>query len=202
MAVTNVRRFGRLELALTISWAFLLLLVVALPFFWPAAERGDLLIRNTIRLSLLYYAAAMILMVQAGSEKPPAPAALDSLLRCCWSLAWLTYLVHLFMAFHFYHHWSHANAVAHTQEVSGFGPGIYFSHLFTCLWTADVALWWLRPTRRAERRPWLSWVLHGFMLGIIFCATVVYEEGLIRYAGLAFLIGLGALAYARSIRTL
>ena len=46
------------------------------------------------------------------------------LARGCWTLAWATYLVHVAMAFHHYHHWSHVEAVAHTREVSGFAPGV------------------------------------------------------------------------------
>ena len=41
------------------------------------------------------------------------------------------------MAFHHYHHWSHADAVQHTAIVSGWGNGLYVSHLFTIAWTAD-----------------------------------------------------------------
>jgi hypothetical protein len=117
----------------------------------------------------------------APSERP---AGRVRLARWCWTLAWATYLIHLGMAFHHYHHWSHSDAVAHTEEASGFGPGIWFSHLFTLVWTADVAWWWLLPVRHAERSPWWDRLLHGYMVFIIFNATVVYEDGPIRWAGI------------------
>jgi hypothetical protein len=55
------------------------------------------------------------------------------------------------------------------------------------LWTADVAWWWLLPGLYARRSPWIGWCEHGFMVFIIFNATVVYEEGLIRWSGLGLL---------------
>jgi hypothetical protein len=108
---------------------------------------------------------------------------LAPLARWCWTFAWATYLVHLAMAFHHYHHWSHADAVEHTEIVSGFGKGIYVSHLFTLAWTADALSWWLQPARRALRPSWIDWLLHGFMAFMIFNATVIYEAGPIRWAG-------------------
>src|SRR5260370_21986265 len=91
--------------------------------------------------------------------------------RVCWSVAWVGYLIHLGMAFHHYHHWSHAEAMLHTKERSGFGEGIFASHLFTVFWTADVLARWFAPS---WRRPcWLGWALHGYMVFMIFNATVI-----------------------------
>jgi hypothetical protein len=120
------------------------------------------------------------------------------LARWCWTLAWAAYLVHLAMAFHHYHHWSHAHAVEHTRSVSGVGEGIYVSHCFTLLWTVDVAWWWLRPETRARRSAWVDRSLHGFMFFMVFNATVVYESGLIRWAGVALTAWLAVLLLTAS----
>jgi hypothetical protein len=77
--------------------------------------------------------------------------------------------------------------------VSGFGPGIYVSHLFTLLWTLDVACWWLRPHAYATRPAWIGRALHAFMAFIVFNGTVVYENGPIRWAGVAMFVALGGL---------
>src|SRR5262245_21051496 len=114
----------------TLVWSVLLSAALAVPLLADPSDPGEGLTRNTVRLALLYYAAAVALMLWRH-----APA----LARCCWTLGWAAYLIHLGMAFHYYHHWSHADAVERTREVSGLGAGIYFSHLFTLLWTADVA---------------------------------------------------------------
>jgi hypothetical protein len=100
--------------------------------------------------------------------------------------------------FHHYHHWSHADAVEHTEAVSGFGRGIYVSHLFTLVWTADVLSWWLQSARRALRPSWIDWLLHGFMAFVIFNATVIYETGPIRWAGLTLFTGLAGVWLYRS----
>jgi hypothetical protein len=168
------------------SWAMALAAVLAAPTWLDSAHAGDDLTRHTVRLALVYYAAALILMMYSGP--------LDRLARWCWTLAWATYLVHLAMAFHHYHHWSHGDAVRHTREVSGLGEGIWVSYAFTLAWSLDVAAWWLAPLRRARRSPWVDRLLQGFMLFVVFNATVVYETGLIRWAGA---VGLGVLGLLR-----
>lgn len=173
--------FGGWRLALVASWGGLLAAVFAL----APADPGDFLVRGTVRVALLYYTAAVSLLALGGSWR---------LARLCWTLAWAAYLVHLAMAFHYYHHWSHADAVAHTRAVSGVGEGIYVSHLFTLLWTADVTWWWLRPAAYAARPAWIGRTLHGFMLFVVFNATVVYERGFIRWAGVGLTAWLAALA--------
>jgi hypothetical protein len=122
------------------------------------------------------------------------------LARWCWTLAWAAFVVHLGMAFHHYHHWSHDDAVRHTQEVSGFGEGVYVSDLFAVAWTADVAAWWLRPAWYARRSPWNDRALHGFMLFMVFNATIVYETGFIRWAGAALFVWLALVWAARRLR--
>jgi hypothetical protein len=182
------------------AWALLLTGVLASPWLRASTNPGDDLTRYTIRLALAFYASAAGLMLFLrpsewdGSDR-------GGLARWCWSLAWAAYIVHLGMAFHFYHGWSHADAVRHTEEVSGFGPGIYVSHLFTLLWTLDVAWWWLRPHAYARRPVGIGWTLHAFMAFIAFNGTVVYETGPIRWAGaLMFAVLSGLWLYTRARR--
>jgi hypothetical protein len=175
------------------AWAVALAGILAAPSLLPSADAGDDRTRNTVRLSLAYYAAAAALMLRLGGDDWAAATARGRLARACWTLAWAAYLVHLGMAFHYYHHWSHADAVRHTYERSGFGEGIYVSHLFTLAWTLDVVFWWLRPARYAARPAWVGRLLHGFMAFIIFNGTVVYETGFIRYAGALLFSALGVL---------
>ena len=167
------------------SWCALLAAVLAWPLLFPSADPGDDLTRNTVRVALAYYGAAAVLMLLLRPHEWAARSRRGELARWCWTLAWAAYLVHLAMAFHHYHGWSHVRAVEHVRQVSGVGEGIYASHLFTLLWSLDVAWWWLGPASYAARPPWLDRGLHGFMVFIIFNGTVVYEQGLIRWAGLA-----------------
>jgi hypothetical protein len=178
-------------------WLALLAVILAAPTALQSPTPGDDLTRNTVRLALLYYAAAASLMLLLRPEEWSAHSGRGWLARWCWTLAWAAYLIHLAMAFHHYHDWSHAAAVEHTREVSGVGEGIYVSHLFTLLWTLDVAFWWLRPNGYAQRSAMLGWLLHGFMAFVIFNGTVVYEHGFIRWAGVALFVELAALSVYR-----
>jgi hypothetical protein len=176
-----------------VLWLVLLLAIAAVAATGLSANPDDDLIRNTVRLSLLYYAPAVSLMVVLHPGDWAALSPRGRLARWCWTLAWAAYLIQVGLAFHYAHHWSHAHAVEVTRQRSGVGEGIYVSHLFTLLWTADVLAWWLRPGWYATRNPWFGRLLHGFMLFVIFNGTIVFEEGLIRWAGVVLFIGLGGL---------
>jgi hypothetical protein len=189
-----------LDLAAVTTWAALLGAVLAAPWLVALEDTGDYLIRATVRVALAYYAAALVLMLTLRPPEWAATTARGRLARWCWSLAWVTFAVHVGMAFHYYHHWSHADAVRHTREVSGVGEGVYVSHLFGLLWALDVAWWWLWPAAYAARPAWVGWALHGFMAFIVFCGTVVYESGPIRWAGCVLFAGLALLLLARRAR--
>jgi hypothetical protein len=157
------------------------------------SDVGDALTRNTVRLSLAWYAAAVGLMLFLEPADWPVGTTRGWAARWCWTWGLICFLVHLAMAFHYFHHWSHADAFERTRQVSGVGEGIYVSYLFTLLWCADVAYWWLAPQRYAARSAWIDRTLHAFMLFIVLNGTVVFESGPIRWAGL---LGLAALAVA------
>ena len=102
--------------------------------------------------------------------------------RFWWTLACAAYLAHVVVAFHAFHHWSHNHAVAHTQEQSGFGQGIWVSYLLTAFWVFDViAIWLVRPARPV----WFSRTWHAFLLFMLFNGAVVFARG----ASLAFGLG-------------
>lgn len=191
--------FRALPSAAIAIWMALLAVILCHPYVTQSSTLGDDLIRNTIRLSLLYYAVAASLMLILQPQEWSATSTRGGLARLCWAQAWLAYLVHLAMAFHHYHGWSHAHAMEHTREVSGVAEGIFVSHFFTLLWTEDVLFWWLRPERYAARPAWIDWLLHGFMAFVIFNGSVVYEQGFIRWAGVVMFAELGALFVYRIV---
>ena len=101
-----------------------------------------------------------------------------------WTVGCISFVVHVAIAFHFYHDWSHAHAFERAREDSGIGEGIYLSYAFTGLWIADVAWWWARPRQYAIRPSWIDRSLHAFMLFMVFNSMVVFETGATRWAGL------------------
>jgi hypothetical protein len=157
-----------------------------------ASETGEMLTRNTVRLSLSWYVVALSLMMRLTPDDWRAATTVGRVARWCWTLGLVSFLVHLGMAFHFYHHWSHAHAFQHTAEVSRMGEGIYISYLFTLIWAADVVWWWVQPEGFANRSRIIDRALHAFMLFIVFNGTVVYERGPIRWVGLAMFALLAA----------
>jgi hypothetical protein len=181
------------------AWALLLSAVLASPWLVPLDDPGDFLTRATVRVALAYYAAALVLMLTLRPEEW-RPTGRGRLARWCWTLAWVAYAVHVGMAFHHYHHWSHADAVRHTREVSGVGEGVFVSYAFSVVWALDAAWWWLRPASYAARPAWVDGLLHGLMAFIVFCGTVVYESGPIRWAGCVMFGGLALLLLARRRR--
>jgi hypothetical protein len=110
--------------------------------------------------------------------------------RWCWTWGIVVFLVHLAMAFHYFHDWSHAHAFETTRQASGVGEGIFVSYFFTLWWAFDAAAWWLAPAWYARRPIWIGRTLHLFMLFIVFNGMVVFESGPIRWAGVVLFLTL------------
>ena len=156
------------------------------------SEEGVLLIKNTVRLALVWYVVAICLMLFFQPGDWTAGTARGRLARWCWTWALLCFLVHLVFAFQFFHHWSHADAFARSLRMSGLGEGIYIAYLFTVLWMADVIFWWARADRYAARGAWIDRSLHGFMLFVVLQGTIVFDKGPIRVAGAVGMVVLAA----------
>lgn len=97
--------------------------------------------------------------------------------RNCYAWGCAVYLLHVALAFHLGHRWSHAAAFDHVERTSGFGRGLFVSYLFTLTWLADAAWSVLAFETYRRRSRWWNGAVHGFMAFVIFNATVVYGEG-------------------------
>lgn len=157
-----------------------------------ATDVADALTRNTVRLSLAWYAAALFMMMRMQRDDWAVSTRLGQLARWCWTWGVVVFLVHLAMAFHYFHGWSHAHAFETTRQASGVGEGVFVSYFFTLWWTSDAAVWWAAPRWYADRPAWIGRTLHLFMLFIVFNGMVVFESGPIRWAGVVLFIALPA----------
>lgn len=153
---------------------------------------GEILTRVTIWITIVGYAAGSAAF--ALSRKRPT---WDSAARLAWTIACAGLLAHVICAFHFYHAWSHKAAhrdtARQTSEVFGlnWGGGLYVNYTLVMLWVLDVVWWWVRGLDSHRRRPWpLVAAWHGFLIFIIFNATVIFETGFVRWAGLCVCLGL------------
>jgi hypothetical protein len=144
---------------------------------------GEALMRWSVRLSVaLMFAAWLLMLHRRRSPREPT-------IRRVWTAAYASFLVHVWAAFEFVHHWSHTAAVhdtaRQTRKLVGvdWGGGVWANYLFAIIWGADVLWRWLAPSDR-RRRPWIVGALfHGFLGFIAFNATVVFATGFSRWLG-------------------
>ena len=159
----------------------------AAPTLRPADDPDDLVTRQTARVAILFWgiaSAALLLRRREGA-------------RAAWTVGCGTFLVHVATAFDRVHGWSHAAAVEHVESVSGFGPGLFVSYLFTAVWVVDVFWWWVDRPGYDARPVWLDRGVHIVFAFLVFNGTVVYESGFIRLAGLILFALLAVLVAAR-----
>jgi hypothetical protein len=135
------------------------------------------------------------------SRRFPAVGARCGRLLYTW--AWALTLLHIAVAFHTAHGWSHARAFDHVERTSGFGPGLYVNYAFAAIWTADVLWSWIALNHYLDRPRWLGRVLVAFMAFIVFNAAVVFGTGPRRLASAGlFLVPLVLIGVAvRNART-
>jgi hypothetical protein len=177
-----------LQPALFFVGLWLILLAAGFRFALDATDRGDSFTRHTARVAVLFWGLA----VAARLLRCTRPTS-----RWLWTVACGAYLIHVAAAFEHIHHWSHSAAFDHVEQVSGFGPGIFASYLFTLIWLADMLWWQFAPIAYETRPIWLAVGVHGFMAFVIFNGTVVYEMGFIRWASILMFLTLGLLAVRR-----
>ncbi|MEO1997941.1 MAG: hypothetical protein ABGZ17_21995 [Planctomycetaceae bacterium] len=79
--------------------------------------------------------------------------------RCLWSLGAVLLLVHILLAFTYFHDGSHARAVretarqtAHVTGVS-WGGGVYLNEAFVIYWLLDASLMWVPGRQRHGTQP-------------------------------------------------
>ena len=141
---------------------------------------GPTFIAITIYIGLIAYALAVVNWVSGRRGDG---------YRNLWTVGCLFLWAHTICAFHFHHHWSHADAVQltaeQTQQVMGFayGNGIWFSYLLLMVWLFDVVQLWRQKSASATRWYYLSYAVHAYAFFILFNGTVVFEEGVVRWGG-------------------
>jgi hypothetical protein len=147
---------------------------------------GEFLTRSTIWISIAAYTIGCV--VFATARKQPDG---DRWTRLAWTIGCGALVSHFIAAFHFYHSWSQQSAYLDTARQTAavirinWGGGLFINYAVAIFWFADVAWWWLAGLSAYRRRPWWMTLLwHGFLLFIIFNATVVFKDGLTRWIGL------------------
>ena len=155
-------------------------------------ETGEFLTRATIWITIVAYAVGSVIFALSRGR-----SRWDSATRLIWTIAVASLIAHFICAYQFYHHWSHDSAyidtARQTEAVTGlnWGGGLFINYAFIILWTIDVSWWWLRGLSSYRMRPWpVVAVWHGFLIFILFNATVVFKDGVVRWAGLGICVTL------------
>lgn len=171
---------------------------------------GELLTRVTIWISVVAYAlgAAVLAFTRLRADptrRVPGTSWWDGetgcisnrLSRFAWTIASVSLIVHATGAFQFYHRWSHSAAyletARQTKELIGvaWGGGLFINYLVIVVWIVDIGWWWVSGLDSYLRRPWLLLIIwHGFLIFVIFNATVVFKDGWARWLGLVLCLSL------------
>ena len=141
----------------------------------------EFLTRSTVWIAILAYTIGCVLFAWTRDRRA----------RLAWTTGCAALVAHFICAFQFYHSWSHESAYIDTARQTAavvdinWGGGLFINYAVAILWTIDVAWWWYAGLNSYRRRPWLLTLLwHSFLIFIIFNATVVFKDGLVRWVGL------------------
>jgi drug/metabolite transporter (DMT)-like permease len=145
----------------------------------------------TAQGSFLFYVIAFLVRPRAA--------------RMLWTVACLLMFVHVGLAFHSFHHWSHDAAyedtARQTAELTGlqWGGGIFANYALLVIWLVDVVWWWRGASADASRAKTATVCIQGFLAFMWFNATVVFGHGWTRWLGVAgFLILIGVWLNSRA----
>ena len=155
----------------------------------------DVFLYGSIWLSLVAWTAAEGLRLARPYRSRPGAA------RGLWLVGAALAGLHVALAFHFRHGWSHASAFAETarqtEELFGYrvGAGVFVNYAFLAVWGMD-ALWWVfRPTSYEERPPALDASIRLFLVFMFVNGAIVFAQGPVRVLGVLCLLALGGAWY-------
>lgn len=153
---------------------------------------GEFLTRSTIWIAILSYTIGSVVFALSRGRYE-----FDRWARLAWTIGCAALIAHFVCAFNFYHAWSHESAYVDTARQTAdvfkinWGGGLFINYALLLVWIGDVSWWWFAGVSSYRRRPWLLMLIwHGFLIFIIFNATVVFKDGLTRWVGLLVCLSL------------
>ncbi len=156
-------------------------------------QMGESVMLWSIRIAVLLYLLRVALVLR-NRHRTRVPSSRECWL---WTIGCFSYVIHVILAFHFVHDWSHDQAWQHTAVETdrmtgiGRGEGLWVNYLFTVVWLADVLRLWTANRRGRAMNRKLSLLVHAFFGFIVFNATVVFGAAIYRYLAIPVAIGLG-----------
>jgi hypothetical protein len=157
-----------------------------------AGAWADVAVRGSIAAATLSWAAAVWLQWRHPSRGAVA--------RAFWTIGAGLTIIHAVAVFHYIHHWSQDEALAHTARQTAaltglhWGGGLYVNYAFISLWAGDAALWW-RDRASYEGRSAVSRdILLAIFVFMFVNGGIVFAHGSARAIGL---ISVGIVIWAR-----
>ena len=159
---------------------FVLILVIGLALIWADAypllgpggtDPTNAEIKDSAKSPVMFWCIGWPIVFTRRTV--PAGVAL------IWTLGCVLTWVHIAVAFHLGHGWSHEAAWEHTRQVGGYGDGIFVNYAFALVWLVD-ALWAWAAAPYGRRPRWLNWTVHGFLAFVVFNAAVVFGGSEVR----------------------
>lgn len=155
-------------------------------------SRGEFLTRVTIWFALAGYGVGASAYILSRGRR-----SWDEAARFVWTIGCVSLIAHIAFAMNYYHHWSHASAVQETvrqtAELTGleWGGGLYINYALLIGWFLDAAWWHWGGLNSYRSRPWwISAAWQGFLIFIVFNATVIFRTGALRWIGLGLCLWL------------
>lgn len=148
---------------------------------------GELLTRSTACAAFAGYAIALALRMWGHPQTA----------RKIWQIGAAVFVLHVVCAFHFAHHWSHADAYAATARQTAAltgrssGAGLYLNYALLLLWPVHACL------SPRHQRGLAEFAVQSFFAFMWFNATVVFGHGFARWLGIAAFTWLAILWFRR-----
>lgn len=129
---------------------------------------------SAFSVPLCWFAGPWALFLMRFRDSRPVSRRYRLCIQLPWAFACASLLLHIAVAFHLGHGWSHDAAWEHTKRTGGYGDGVYVNYVVALAWSADV-IWLCVAFDSYFARPrWVQWAIHGFIGFVMFNAAVVF----------------------------
>jgi hypothetical protein len=138
-------------------------------------DPNDLAIKKSVILvPVLWMCCGPVLLFRKPGGGRSEWRMIQVIARCSWVFGCTLCLLHIAIAFHLGHGWSHEAAWEHTRRLGGYGDGIYVNYAFALVWLVDAIWLCVACESYFARARWLSWTIHGFLAFVVINAAVVF----------------------------
>ncbi len=156
--------------------------------------------------ALLYTTVWLSVAAWAATEVLNRVMRRDKAARRAWTAGAGLLAIHIAIAFHTRHAWSHDAAYVTTARQSealtgvAAGWGLYLNYLLLVVWLADAAWWWLRPSAYGRRRRAVDVAVFSFFLFMMVNGAIVFAVTPMRWFGVVCVAAVLAARACRSRR--